>query len=168
MFYATEGSHLKEAFLRRRSISLLLHLHLPAYTLLLNVTCTHLYSPALTCHLHFLSIFSFLVANITGICSLIHHRKNQRDCTRSRVLLLISLSISDIATCVCVSLKSYVSYALHVQEVECASPMTFYCTKTFLDLMLPACQTISLLNLLGMAIDHWITFIKPFRYFEVS
>jgi len=63
--------------------------------------------------------------------------------------------------------RMYSMYAMEMNRVHCVSPISYYCASTFMDALVPAATTINLLNLLGMAIDHWITFIKPFRYFEV-
>lgn len=111
--------------------------------------------------------FLFSVANIAGICSLMRHRNSQQDCTSSRVLLLLSLACSDTATCIIIPGKHYIVYIMKEYNVPSSSPSAFACTLVLLETMVSACQMISLLNLLGMAIDHWITFIKPFRHFEV-
>ena len=97
-----------------------------------------------------------------GVVSLLKQRMNKKDCTRSRILLLISLSISDSLTCLCVLLKIYLNRAL-IDLV-----LAHDCTNNLLEILLALCHIVTLLNLLGMAIDHWITFTKPFRYFAVS
>lgn len=97
-----------------------------------------------------------------GVVSLLKQRMNKKDCTRSRILLLISLSISDSLTCVVVLLKPYLNYTL------IDSHLAHECTNNLMEILLSSCHIVTLLNLLGMAIDHWITFTKPFRYFVVS
>ena len=103
------------------------------------------------------------------MCSLIQQKKKKNHRSiGSRIILLISLSLSDIATCFFITLRIYVHYAMDINNVGITVPSTYKCVNAFLKVIIPTCNILSLLNLLGMAIDHWITFTKPFRYFVVS